>query len=151
MADQTGIGGWLDALEARLSRLEELVGRPEQPPILGLCQQMAAMQSAYTNLKITVKEELLQTVEEKLGSVSDKVSCLTDTVDFRLENLKTDLKLVKKAVACSGAEGAAVASKVRVLDHKPFGGERSAKELENFLWDMEAYFRRQRCPSQACI
>ncbi|KAL0345996.1 UNVERIFIED_CONTAM: hypothetical protein Sradi_4430900 [Sesamum radiatum] len=133
-------------LGGETTSLEELVGRPEQPLVLGLCQQMAAMQSAYANLKMTVKEELLQTVEEKLGSVSDEVSCLTDTVDFRLENLKTNLRLVKKAVASSGAEGAAVASKVRVLDPKPFGGERSAKELENFLWDMEAYFQAAKVP-----
>ncbi|KAL0446348.1 UNVERIFIED_CONTAM: hypothetical protein Slati_1762700 [Sesamum latifolium] len=90
-----------------------------------------------------VKEELLQTVEEKLGSVSDEVSCLTDAVNFKLENLKTDLRPVKKAVASSGV---AVASKVRVPDPKPFGCERSAKELKNFLWDMKAYFKAAKVP-----
>ena len=31
-------------------------------------------------------------------------------------------------------------TKVRVPEPKPFGGARNAKDLENFLWDMEQYF-----------
>ncbi|KAL0325446.1 UNVERIFIED_CONTAM: hypothetical protein Sradi_5113900 [Sesamum radiatum] len=38
------------------------------------------------------------------------------------------------------------ASKVKVSDPKPFGGVRSAKELENFLWDTEIYFQAARIP-----
>ncbi|KAL0396185.1 UNVERIFIED_CONTAM: hypothetical protein Scaly_0066900 [Sesamum calycinum] len=67
-------------------------------------------------------------------------------VDYKLESLKADLRLVKLAVANSGTDGSAVAPKVRVPDPKPFGGERSAKELENFLWDMETYFQAARVP-----
>ena len=29
---------------------------------------------------------------------------------------------------------------VRVPELKPFGGARNAKDLKNFLWDMEQYF-----------
>ncbi|KAL0433410.1 UNVERIFIED_CONTAM: hypothetical protein Slati_2675300 [Sesamum latifolium] len=73
--------------------------------------------------------------------MSDNVSRLTDAVDFKLENLKTDIRLVKKVVAGSGTEGGAIASKVGVQDLKSFGGEQSAKELKNFLWDMVTYFQ----------
>ncbi|ERN06780.1 hypothetical protein AMTR_s00005p00170100, partial [Amborella trichopoda] len=31
-------------------------------------------------------------------------------------------------------------NRVKVPEPKPFGGARVAKELENFLWDMEQYF-----------
>ncbi|KAL0439271.1 UNVERIFIED_CONTAM: hypothetical protein Slati_2410100 [Sesamum latifolium] len=98
-------------METRLRRIEELVERPEQPPLVGLFQQITALQDAVVNLKITVKEELPQFVEKGLGAVSDEVSCLTDVVDFKLENLKTDIRLVKKAVASSGTEGSAITSK----------------------------------------
>ncbi|KAL0336612.1 UNVERIFIED_CONTAM: hypothetical protein Sradi_4873100 [Sesamum radiatum] len=37
-------------------------------------------------------------------------------------------------------------SRVKVLDPKPFGGACSAKEQENFLWDMETYFQAARIP-----
>lgn len=32
-------------------------------------------------------------------------------------------------------------SNLKVLEPKSFGGKRSAKELKNFLWDMETYFQ----------
>ena len=37
-------------------------------------------------------------------------------------------------------------AKVRVLEPKPFGVARNAKDLENFLWDMEQYFIAARIP-----
>ncbi|PHT69505.1 hypothetical protein T459_24609 [Capsicum annuum] len=53
------------------------------------------------------------------------------------------LLVLRHAVVVSGKslEGS---SKVKILDLKPFGGARSAKELENFLWDMERYFSTAR-------
>ncbi|KAL0388037.1 UNVERIFIED_CONTAM: hypothetical protein Sradi_2685500 [Sesamum radiatum] len=146
MADQGGISIRWEAMEARVRRLEELIGKPEQPPSVGLIQQVSSIQEMVESLKMKVKEELLETVLKGLESVSDEISCLTDVVDYKLESLKADLRLVKLAVANSGTDGSAVAPKVRVPDPKPFGGERSAKELENFLWDMETYFQAARVP-----
>ena len=37
-------------------------------------------------------------------------------------------------------------AKVRVPEPNPFGGARNAKDLENFLWDMEQYFIVARIP-----
>ncbi|KAL0339190.1 UNVERIFIED_CONTAM: hypothetical protein Sangu_1441100 [Sesamum angustifolium] len=140
MAYQSGISSRWEAMEARLRRLEELIGKPEQTPSIGLIQQVSSIQKMVENLKMKVKEELPQIIEKWLEFVSDEISCLTDTVDYKLESLKADLRLVKKAVANSDTDGSAVAPKIRVSDPKPFGSERSAKELENFLWDMKTYF-----------
>ncbi|KAL0307998.1 UNVERIFIED_CONTAM: hypothetical protein Sangu_3000700 [Sesamum angustifolium] len=112
MADQSGINSWLDATEARLHRVEELVGKPEQPPTMGLIQQVSVVQEAVENLKRKVKEELSQFIEKGLVSVSEEIRCLTDAVDIKLEALKTDIKLVKKAVSSNATEGSAVAPKV---------------------------------------
>ncbi|KAK4411834.1 hypothetical protein Sango_0256400 [Sesamum angolense] len=112
MADQSRISSWLDAMEMRLRRVEELVGRPEQPPIVGLIQQILALQEIVGNLNMTVKEELPKFIEKGLGAVSDEVSCSTDAVDLNFGDLEDRLK--------------------------------SAKELENFLWDMEMYFQAAR-------
>lgn len=38
------------------------------------------------------------------------------------------------------------ATKVRVPEPKPFDGTRNAKELENFLWDHEEYFKTAKVP-----
>ncbi|KAH0716604.1 hypothetical protein KY290_012883 [Solanum tuberosum] len=37
-------------------------------------------------------------------------------------------------------------SKVRILEPKAFGGARRAKDMENFIWDMEKYFTAGRVP-----
>ena len=37
-------------------------------------------------------------------------------------------------------------SKVRVLEPKGFNGNRNAKELENFLWDMGQFFKATHIP-----
>ncbi|XP_070022398.1 uncharacterized protein [Nicotiana sylvestris] len=37
-------------------------------------------------------------------------------------------------------------TKLRIPEPKAYGGARSAKELENFLWDMEQYFQAVRVP-----
>ena len=37
-------------------------------------------------------------------------------------------------------------AKVRVPEPKTFGGAHNAKDLENFLWDMEQYFIAARIP-----
>ncbi|KAL0301619.1 UNVERIFIED_CONTAM: hypothetical protein Sradi_6438700 [Sesamum radiatum] len=59
------------AMEARLRRVEELVGKPEQPPTMGLIQQVLAVEEEVENLKRKVKKELLQFVEKGLVSMSE--------------------------------------------------------------------------------
>ncbi|KAL0340445.1 UNVERIFIED_CONTAM: hypothetical protein Sradi_4561300 [Sesamum radiatum] len=107
-------------MEARLRRVEELVGKPEQPPTMGLTQYISALLEMVENLKMMVNEELPQFVQKGLVSLLEEIDYLTDTVDIKLKALKTDLRLVKKIVASSGTEGSAVAPKVRVPNSKPF-------------------------------
>ena len=44
-----------------------------------------------------------------------------------------------------------VATKVKVLELKPFNGARSAKDLKIFLWDMEQYFKVARVHDQEMV
>ncbi|KAL0342581.1 UNVERIFIED_CONTAM: hypothetical protein Scaly_1920700 [Sesamum calycinum] len=115
--NQSGISNRLDVMEARLRRVEELTGKPKQPPTMGLIQQVSVVQEAVENLKRKVKEELPQFVEKGLVSVPEEIGCLFEVVDIKLEALKTDIRLVKKTVASSGTKGSAVALKAaKVLD-----------------------------------
>ncbi|KAL0308023.1 UNVERIFIED_CONTAM: hypothetical protein Sangu_2998400 [Sesamum angustifolium] len=157
MADQGGINIRWEAMEARVRRLEELIGKPEQPPSVGLIQQVSSIQEMVESLRMKVKEELPETVLKGLESVSDEISCLTDAVDYKLESLKADLRLVKLAVANSGTDGSAVAPKVRVPDPKPFAVSGAPKNLRTSCGTWKRIFRqrecqiRRRCLSQACI
>ena len=44
-----------------------------------------------------------------------------------------------------------MANKVKVFEPKPFNGARSAKDLENFLRDIEQYFKAAKVPSQEMV
>ena len=44
-----------------------------------------------------------------------------------------------------------MATKVKVPEPKPFNGAISAKDLENFLWDMKPYFKAARVPEQEMV
>jgi hypothetical protein len=56
----------------------------------------------------------------------------------RLEAAEETIAILKKAVTNSSV--GVSSSKPKVPEPKCFGGARSSKELENFLWDMEQYF-----------
>ncbi|XP_009779304.2 uncharacterized protein [Nicotiana sylvestris] len=55
-------------------------------------------------------------------------------------DLKTENGLLRRAVGNEEAQRGADRTKVRIPEPKEFNGTRSAKKLENFLWDMEQYF-----------
>ncbi|KAK4722048.1 hypothetical protein R3W88_012281 [Solanum pinnatisectum] len=55
------------------------------------------------------------------------------------ENLRADIIVLCQAVAALGSTRGE-SSKVKILKPNAFGGATSAKELENFIWDMEQYF-----------
>ena len=44
-----------------------------------------------------------------------------------------------------------VATKVKVPELKPFNGAKNVKDLENFLWDMEQYFKATKVLNQEMV
>ncbi|KAK4403124.1 hypothetical protein Sango_1053100 [Sesamum angolense] len=78
-------------------------------------------------------------LDKWVTSRDEETSILTDTVDVRVDSVQAEVNLLKRVVSLD--EDRAPMSKVKVPDPKPFGGAHSAKELENFLLDMETYFQ----------
>ncbi|KAK4381995.1 hypothetical protein Sango_2914600 [Sesamum angolense] len=84
-------------------------------------------------------DEWSDMLNKRVTSAIEETSILTDVVDVRVDGVQAEVNLLKRVV--SRDEDRAPMSKVKVPNPKPFGGARSAKELENFLWDMEMYFQ----------
>ena len=61
--------------------------------------------------------------------------------------LEDEVALIRRALN-SSSTGDAAASKVKVPEPKSFNGSRNAKELENFLWDVEQYFKAAKVPER---
>ena len=63
--------------------------------------------------------------------------------DFKgaLQSYGEDIAVLKKVALQGCSLGPEVPPNVRVPKPKGFIGNRNTKELENFLWDMEKFFR----------
>ena len=58
-----------------------------------------------------------------------------------IQSLGAKISILKKVVAQCPPTVSGAPPKVRVLEPKGFKGARNGKELENFLWDMEQFFK----------
>ncbi|XP_070029781.1 uncharacterized protein [Nicotiana sylvestris] len=95
--------------------------------------------------KVTTLEAIIRTVDgDQFLTI---VTCLAylEADMNRLSQECTDLKaenvLLHRAVGNDETQRGADRTKVRIPEPKEFNGARSAKKLENFLWDMEQYFQ----------
>ncbi|KAK3017137.1 hypothetical protein RJ639_006139 [Escallonia herrerae] len=69
--------------------------------------------------------------------------------ESKFQELQDRVELLSRAVVNTPAGGAEHSSRPRVPEPKSYGGARDAKELENFLFDIEQYFRAIRVDSEA--
>ena len=89
---------------------------------------------------------VLNCVEELVATL-DTQNQATREAQIQLE---TKIALLKRVMSGLPKEGE-VATKVKVLEPKPFNGARNAKDLENFLWDMEQYFKATKVLNQEMV
>ncbi|KAK3014253.1 hypothetical protein RJ639_008469 [Escallonia herrerae] len=69
--------------------------------------------------------------------------------ESKFQELQDRVELLSRAVVNTPAGGAEHSSRPRVPEPKSYGGARDTKELENFLFDVEQYFRAIRVDSEA--
>ncbi|WZZ33691.1 hypothetical protein YC2023_017092 [Brassica napus] len=75
--------------------------------------------------------------------VTGSMQALRDDIEgmkARFTAMEEDITLVKRASANAGAVGGTSFGKVELPKPNRFNGVRDAKEVENFLWQMEIYF-----------
>ncbi|KAL0310180.1 UNVERIFIED_CONTAM: hypothetical protein Scaly_2953800 [Sesamum calycinum] len=143
MADQTSLRNRVAELESLIQQMMELLGQaPESPPV-ALFLLVDTLHSRVEMLK-NAMGEWPDMSDKRVTSAIEEASIFTDAIDVRVDGVQAEVNLLKRVVGPD--EDRAPMSKVKVLDPKPFGGARSAKELENFLWDMETYFQAARIP-----
>ena len=74
-------------------------------------------------------------------SLKAKLLTVRESQNLTLQALQEDVAVLKKALLRTSPRTIDVVPKVRVPKPKGFDGTRSAKELENFLWDKEQFFK----------
>ena len=83
----------------------------------------------------------MEHVEARVVSLKAKLLTLREAQNLTLQTLQEDVAVLKKALLRTSPRTTDASPKVRVPEPKGFGGTRSAKELENFMWDMEHFFK----------
>ncbi|KAL6312213.1 hypothetical protein AAG906_025555 [Vitis piasezkii] len=84
--------------------------------------------------------------EDKFFGLKVEIQSLIDDFKSFLQSYREEIVVLKKVVLQGCSSGPKALPKVRVLEPKGSNGNRNAKELENFLWDMEQFFRAAHVP-----
>ncbi|RVW86183.1 hypothetical protein CK203_046110 [Vitis vinifera] len=93
----------------------------------------------------------METLRERIAKMKEMLGdwpCEDDTeaswVEHTVGEIQSygeDIAVLKKAVLQGCSSSPEAPPKVQVLKPKGFNGNMNTKELENFLWDMEQFFR----------
>lgn len=93
--------------------------------------------------------EFVNKFSKKLNKVIEDVAALAEVLKSSIGDLEEEVGLLKQAVGNTlrSKDGHL---KAKVLKPKVYSRTRNATELENFLWDMEQYFRPARVLKAKC-
>ena len=127
-----------ETLKERVAKLEQLMGEWNYEEGIVTAWALEAMNELRVQRDLAEKHA--DHVEAQV--VSLKAELLTVKKNFNLTpQTLQDVAMLKKAVLRTSPQTTDASPKVRVPEPKDFGGARSAKELENFLWDMDQFFK----------
>ncbi|KAK3027702.1 hypothetical protein RJ639_041412 [Escallonia herrerae] len=142
----------IDALEAQI---HDMFKSDQDAP--GILKQFSLRLDALeVNLEATDNTRYAESMEweGKFQELQDRVEHHTrhsGGIDWesKFQELQDRVELLSRAVVNTPAGGAEHSSRPRVPEPKSYGGARDAKELENFFFDVEQYFRAIRVDSEA--
>lgn len=78
-------------------------------------------------------------VKDKEAELKVDVKALIDDFSSTIQSFEENIADLKKVVLQGSILSVEALSKFHVLEPKSFTGHQNAKELKNFLWDMEQY------------
>ena len=73
----------------------------------------------------------------RYNDILDQLLKVAKRIEEWFSAIEQDVSLLKKAIVGQGSCVGGQKSKLKVPEPKKFDGSQNAKELENFLWDME--------------
>ncbi|TXG51266.1 hypothetical protein EZV62_023790 [Acer yangbiense] len=92
--------------------------------------------------------DLMKDLEAKFEKVRSNQTVLIDGMAAKVKLLEDEIAVLRSALNNPNTSEEGPMSKIKVPEPKQFNGSRNVKELENFLWDMEQYFKAVRIPDR---
>ena len=144
-----------EVLRERVTRLEVMAGGPtESDDGRTIFDRLQSLDEGM--------RDLITRVNDIPGSSRVKVEQTAEPLEgFRdiIQALHTDVVLLKQVVAAypqpggvdRAAEESSIPGRLKVPEPKKFEGTRSAKDLENFIWDIQEYFVAANIPEECQV
>ncbi|KAA0046578.1 senescence-specific cysteine protease sag39 [Cucumis melo var. makuwa] len=83
-----------------------------------------------------------KTLLEMINDMSEDFRATLDVVRNEIADVNARLNLTVRAITNQALAGGAISvSRVKIPEPKPFCGARDARALENYIFDLEQYFR----------
>ena len=133
-----------ETLKEKVSRSEEIVGNWSSEE--GTVSEWAAHVSNELDVHKDLTESHAKHVEGEFIDRKAEVQYGMEELRQMTELLQADVAVLKNVVLQGCPSNADAGPKVQVLEPKGFNGNHNAKELENFMWDMEQFFKATHVP-----
>lgn len=134
----------MNKLREQVSQLEVLIGSPTSDNTMSL---VIHNEHEHISLLNSTQRDCVKDYESQFASIINEFSSFVEMVKDNFKDMETEVAVLKRALSQpSPRSDRAGASKVKVPKPKCFSGARYAKELENFLWDVEQYFKATQVP-----
>ncbi|TYK00959.1 uncharacterized protein E5676_scaffold602G001360 [Cucumis melo var. makuwa] len=92
--------------------------------------------------RVSELDSAQKTLLEMINGMSEDFRVTLDVVRNEIADVNARLSLTMRAMESQAPAGGAISvSKVKVPEPKPFCGVRDAKALENYIFDLEQYFK----------
>ncbi|KAI9168920.1 hypothetical protein LWI28_003980 [Acer negundo] len=138
----------LAEVKERLTRLDGWIGEPSDENITDLALLSVANKERVIFLP-QAHADLLKDLETRFNTVRMEQASVIDSLVEQIRATGDEIGVLWRALNNSPNhrdEGSVL--RIKVPEPKHFQGSRNAKELENFLWDMEQYFKAARIPNR---
>ena len=137
----------VEALESLTHRVRALE-RSERPPVTGENHphtSSVAPGEEHTSAPDNAVAELTKIVND----LSEDVAVTVDTLKREIADLSTKVNVTMVAIGNPSPPSTGMDyGRIKVPEPRAYGGARDAKELENFLFDMEQYFQAVKTESE---
>ncbi|TYK31693.1 uncharacterized protein E5676_scaffold398G00590 [Cucumis melo var. makuwa] len=128
----------IQELLARVDTLEETVGRTGSHKRGDSSRDSVA----YIEERVQELDSSQKTLLEMINDMSEDFRATLNVVRNEIADVNVRLSLTMRAMANQAPVGGAIpVSRVKIPEPKPFCGARDAKALENYIFDLEQYFR----------
>ncbi|TYK08452.1 uncharacterized protein E5676_scaffold654G00680 [Cucumis melo var. makuwa] len=98
--------------------------------------------AAHMEERVNELDNSQKTLLEMINGMSEDFRVTLDVVRNEIADVNARLNLTMRAMANQAPAGGAISvSRVKIPEPKPFCGARDAKALENYIFDLEQYFK----------